>query len=78
MQVFKSFIVDLTKIGGKGEFQCQKCGMRISPDDQTEDTYVILEVAMKGDNLDKIALQCNKCQSHIYLTGFYLLNKTRA
>jgi DNA-directed RNA polymerase subunit RPC12/RpoP len=69
--------VDLTKIRGKGDFRCPRCGVRISPDDSTEETYSILEPVMKGDSLEKILMQCNKCGSKIYLTGFYRLNLTR-
>lgn len=77
MQSTKFFTVDLTKIRGRGEIKCPKCGIRISPEDETESTYIILETVMNGDGLDKITLQCNKCQSQIYLTGFHLLNKIR-
>ena len=69
--------VDLAKIRGKGDFRCPRCGVRISPDDSTEETYSILEPVMKGDSLEKILLQCNKCGSKICLTGFYGLNLTR-
>jgi len=75
LQRVKLYTIDLTKIKGRGEFRCPKCGIRISPDDETEDAYTILETVMKGDCLDKIALQCNKCGSHIYLTGFSFLIK---
>ena len=74
MQTAQFFNIDLSEIEGKGEFKCPKCGAKISPDDTSEKTYIILETHMKGDSLEKIRLQCNKCQSQIYLTGFYLLN----
>jgi hypothetical protein len=69
--------MDLTRIEGSGEFKCPRCGIRISPDDMTEDAYTILEPMMKGDCLDKIILQCNKCGSQVHLTGFNLLNKMK-
>jgi DNA-directed RNA polymerase subunit RPC12/RpoP len=69
--------VDLTKIRGKGDFRCPRCGIKISPDDSTEETYAILEPIMKEDSLEKILLQCNKCGSKIYLTGFYGLNQIK-
>jgi DNA-directed RNA polymerase subunit RPC12/RpoP len=73
----KSFTVDLTKIKGKGDFRCPKCGAYISPDDTSEDTYTILEPIVKGSHLEEIALQCKKCRSKIRLTGFQVLNTTR-
>jgi uncharacterized protein with PIN domain len=71
----KFFTIDLTKISGRGEIKCPKCGVKISPDDKTEKTYTIIETIMRDESLDKIALQCNKCQSQIYLTGFHLLSQ---
>jgi len=67
----------LTKIKGRGEFGCPKCGIWMSPDDKIEDTYIVLETVMKGDHLEGIILQCNKCGSQIHLTGFHILNKLR-
>lgn len=77
MQRIKFYTVDLTKIRGKGEFRCPKCKVRISPNDETEDVYTILETAMSGECLERIILQCNKCGSQIHLTGFSLLNQMR-
>jgi DNA-directed RNA polymerase subunit RPC12/RpoP len=70
MEKSKSFVVDLSKTRRTGEFKCPKCGVRISPDDQSEDAYTILETVMKGDYLEKLILQCNKCGSKIQLIGF--------
>lgn len=69
------FVVDLFETEGRGEFKCPRCGVEISPDDSTEDSYKILDVAMKEDRLDKVILECNKCGSRIHLTGFNLLVK---
>jgi hypothetical protein len=77
LQEIKFFTVDLTKIRGRGEFGCPKCGIKISPDDKTEDAYTILEPVMKGDSLEKIILQCNRCQSQLHLTGFDLIDRIR-
>jgi len=66
----------LTKIKGGGEFKCPRCGIRISPDDMTEDVYTIIETVTKEDGLEKLILECNRCKSIILLTGFQLLNKT--
>ena len=70
MEKSKSFVVDLSKTKRSGEFECPKCGVRISPDDQSEDAYIILETIMKRDCLEKLILQCNKCGSKIQLIGF--------
>ena len=77
MQVIKSFTVDLTKVRGRGDFKCPKCGTKMSPDDRTENVYTILEPVVKVGYLQKVILQCNTCGSQIHLTGFSLLNKIR-
>jgi len=77
MQGVKFYTIDLTRIKGNGKVRCPKCKVEISPDDETEDVYTILEPVMKGDSLEKIVLQCNKCGSQIHLTGFHVLNELK-
>ena len=48
------YTVDLTKIDGDGTFQCPKCGTVISPDDESEDTYQIVDTRVKGDELAEL------------------------
>ncbi|MBX5321478.1 MAG: hypothetical protein QHH12_06845 [Candidatus Bathyarchaeota archaeon] len=64
------YTVDLTKIDGDGAFPCPKCGAVISPDDETEEIYQIVETKVKGTYLEELVLQCNKCGSIIRLVGF--------
>lgn len=61
--------IDLAKIEGDGTFPCPKCGAVISPDDETESAYAILETKFKDNSLDKLIIQC-KCGSEIHLVGF--------
>jgi len=70
MEKTKFFKIDLSKTTKSGEFKCPKCGVKISPDDKSEETYKILETIMKEYSLEKLILQCNKCGSKIHLTGF--------
>jgi len=69
----KSCVIDLSKIGGSGEFNCPKCGSKISPDDSSEDAYRIVEPVVKDDRLEMIVLQCNKCGLKMRLIGFNVL-----
>ncbi len=62
--------VDLTKIDGDGAFPCPKCGTMISPDDETDETYQIVETKIKNDELTELVLTCNKCGTTIKLVGF--------
>jgi predicted nucleic-acid-binding Zn-ribbon protein len=62
--------VDLTKIEGAGDFPCPKCGATISPEDETEAVYTILETKMKKESLEELIIQCNRCGTEIRLVGF--------
>jgi len=64
------YTIDLTKIDGDGAFPCPKCGTIISPDDETEEIYQIVETRVKNDELAELTLMCNKCGSTIKLVGF--------
>ena len=64
--------VDLTQIQGEGDFPCPNCGVVISPEDETEDVYCILETKVKGDTLEELIIQCNNCGSRIRLVGFLI------
>lgn len=75
LQRIRFYTIDLRRIEGKGDFKCPKCGVLISPDDETEDVYTILEPVMEKDSLEKIIIECNRCRSQIHLIGFDLLNK---
>jgi ribosomal protein S27AE len=70
VQKIKPYVIDLTKVEGRGNVKCPKCGMEISPDDTSEDAYRILEPVVEEDRLERIVLQCNKCGSKISLVGF--------
>ena len=65
--------LDLTKIDGNGDFLCPNCGVIISPEDESEDIYTIVEENVRNDALEEMLIQCNKCGSQIRLTGFSVL-----
>ena len=65
-----TYTVDLTKIDGDGAFQCPKCGAIISPEDETEEVYAVVETKVKKDELPELTLKCNRCGSKIRLVGF--------
>ena len=66
--------VDLTKIEGAGDFPCPNCGAIISPEDETEAVYTILETKMNKESLEELIIQCNRCRSEIHLVGFFPLS----
>jgi hypothetical protein len=62
--------VDLTELQGEGDFPCPGCGVIISPEDETEDVYCIVNTKVNGDELEELVIQCNRCKSKIRLVGF--------
>lgn len=66
--------LDLTKIDGNGDFACPKCGTMISPEDESEEVYTIIEEKVADDVLEELVIQCNKCSCQIRLTGFSVLD----
>ncbi len=73
MRQTHAFKVDLTKIEGNGEFSCPRCGAIISPDDECEEVYSIFGSKANADGLEELVIRCNRCSSHIHLTGFSML-----
>ena len=67
--------MDLTRINGDGDFPCPNCGVTISPEDETENVYRILETKVRGETLEEVVIRCNKCESQMRLTGFLCLEK---
>jgi DNA-directed RNA polymerase subunit RPC12/RpoP len=72
-----SYTIDLTKIDGDGAFQCPKCGSVISPDDETEEVYHIVDTVVKNDEVAELIVVCNKCSSKIKLVGFLSLPESQ-
>lgn len=67
------FTIDLSKIDGKGDFPCPNCGVIISPEDETDNVYIVVDTKVNGSNVEELTLQCNKCGSKIRLIGFLLM-----
>ena len=65
-----AYKIDLASVEGDGSFQCPKCGKSISPDDESEENYHILDTKVVNDELAELIISCAKCGSTIKLTGF--------
>jgi predicted RNA-binding Zn-ribbon protein involved in translation (DUF1610 family) len=65
-----AYKIDLAIVEGDGLFQCPKCGLSISPDDESEENYQILDTKVVNDELAELVISCAKCGSTIKLTGF--------
>jgi predicted RNA-binding Zn-ribbon protein involved in translation (DUF1610 family) len=65
-----AYTVNLAAIEGDGSFACPKCGMSISPDDESEQNYKIEETRVVNGELAELIITCGKCRSAIIITGF--------
>ena len=64
------YTVDLTQIDGDGSFPCPKCGTVISPEDETEEIYKIVDTKIVNDELVELVIMCGACRSNMKLTEF--------
>jgi predicted RNA-binding Zn-ribbon protein involved in translation (DUF1610 family) len=64
------FTIDLTTIEGDGSFPCPKCGTVISPEDESEKVYKIVDTKVVNDELVELVVMCGNCGSNIKLAGF--------
>lgn len=67
---FKAYKINLATLEGDGSFLCPKCGKSISPDDESEENYQILDTKVVNDELVELVISCANCGSTIVLTGF--------
>jgi predicted RNA-binding Zn-ribbon protein involved in translation (DUF1610 family) len=64
------FTIDLTAIEGNGAFPCPKCGTMISPEDESEELYKIVDTKIVNEELVELVVMCGNCGSTIKLAGF--------
>ena len=62
--------IDLTKINGDGAFPCPNCAVLISPEDETEEVYKIVNTKVDNNELVELTIMCNNCKTKMKLTGF--------
>jgi DNA-directed RNA polymerase subunit RPC12/RpoP len=66
----EEYTINLATVEGDGSFACPRCGNTISPEDETENNYQILDTKVLNDELVELAIACGKCGSRIVLSGF--------
>ena len=67
------YTINLAKLEGEGDFLCPCCGTQISPNDETEEIYSILEPKVRNNTLESLLIRCNNCSNKVLLTGFSVL-----
>ncbi len=65
-----AYKVSLTATSKDGSFSCPHCGTKISPDDDSEAAYSILETSVDRFGLEEVVVRCNRCHNSIHLAGF--------
>ena len=74
-QQIKAYKLDISKTGMDGAFLCPSCGIKISPDDRSDDNYIIQDTVMKNNEMDEVIIYCKRCLSVIQLSGFSEISK---
>ncbi len=64
------YTIDLTQIEGDGSFACPRCGTMISPDDESEEVYTIVDTKVVNDELLELVISCGTCRTMVRVTGF--------
>jgi hypothetical protein len=65
-----TYTINMATLEGDGSFQCPRCGKSISPDDDPEDNYEILDTKCINEELAELVISCAECKSTLKLTGF--------
>ena len=65
-----TYTINLANSEEDGSFQCPKCKMSISPDDENEENYKIEETKLVNGELAELIITCGKCRSVIKLAAF--------
>ena len=60
--------VDKASINEDESFSCPKCEMIISPDDESEENYQIVDTKVVNGELAELIIVCGKCKSTLKLT----------
>lgn len=66
--------IDIKTADEEGNFSCPICATLISPDDETEKVYTVLDTTLDDDgNLEQMVIRCNVCKKSLTLEGFDML-----
>ncbi len=65
--------IDLSQLDDEGTFHCPKCKTAISPDDDSEEVYKIVDTKVVNGELAALVISCGTCGAQIKLTGLHTL-----
>ncbi len=61
--------MDLSQLDDEGTFRCPRCQTAISPDDDSEEVYKIVDTKVVNNQLAELVISCGTCAAQIKLTG---------
>jgi DNA-directed RNA polymerase subunit RPC12/RpoP len=64
------YIVNSSSIEEDGSFNCTKCGLKISPEDETSENYEIIDTKIYNGEIAELVITCGRCRSKLKLIGF--------
>jgi len=64
------YTVSFSSLANDGSFICTKCGTKISPEDETNENYEIIDTEIYNGEIAELIITCGKCGSILKLTGF--------
>ena len=64
------YTVNFSSLANDGSFKCTKCGLEISPEDETNENYEIIDTKIYNGEIAELLITCGKCGSTLKLTGF--------
>ena len=56
--------IDLKQINGDGAFPCPECATMISPEDESESVYKIVDTKVSNSELVELTIKCNNCKTN--------------
>jgi hypothetical protein len=65
-----AYTININTLDEDASFQCPKCKMSISPDDNNQENYSIEDTKLVNGELSELKISCGKCRSVIKLVGF--------
>jgi hypothetical protein len=67
--------IDLTKIEGNEDFPYSNRRVTISPEDQIESVYSVLEAKIQNMSLEELVIASNECVIDVRFVGFLSIRR---
>ncbi|MDH5266856.1 MAG: hypothetical protein OEW62_04165 [Candidatus Bathyarchaeota archaeon] len=75
MKQIQPRMIDLTKIEGNEDFPYPNRRVTISPEDQIESVYSVLEAKIQNMSLEELVIASNECVIDVRFVGFLSIRR---